>query len=187
MGGFVMMRSAKYTTLIVVISTIGIFGLIGGTSEIGGVTNDGEIKNIAAVGGTQKIYQNNFDIDISPHVISVDTGVLTIPAVLVTDSRDATWDSFMPGNPVYNTWTITLASHPDNADIKDWVKNAVNGQDIRKIIELNYRSSQQESPIRTINCIGAFPMSYNSGDYSAGSGQVLVEKLVVKCGRIEIS
>ena len=186
MGGFVMKRSAKYTTLIVVIFTIGIFGLIGGSSEIGGVTNDGEIKNIA-IESRQAIFQNNFDIDISPHVISVDTGVLTIPTVLATDSTDATWDSFMPGNPVYNTWTITLASHPDNADIKDWVKNAVNGQDIRKIIELNYRSSPQESPIRTINCIDAFPMSYNSGDYSAGSGQVLVEKLVVKCGRIEIS
>jgi len=179
-----MMRSVKYTTLIVVISTIGVFGLIGG-SEIGGVTNVDEIKNIAFE-AKQKTLQNNFDIDISSHVISVDTGILKIPANDVTDSADAQYKTFAPGQPVYNTWTITAASHQDDQTFEVWWKDTFDGNEVRKDITLNYRSSPQDSPIRTINCIDAIPVSYNPGDYIQSSGQVLVEKIVVKCNTISI-
>lgn len=180
-----MMRNAKFTTLIVVISTIGVFGLIGG-SEIGGVTNVDEIKNIAAHGASQKIFQNNFDIDISPHVISVDTGVITIPVVPASAASDATWRITQPGQPDYGTWTITANSHQDDATFKDWWKDIVDGKETKKDITLNYRSSPQDSPIRTIICIDAFPVSYNPGDYIQSSGQVLVEKIVVRCNTITI-
>ena len=184
MGGFAMMRSVKYTTLIVVISTIGIFGFIGG-SEIGGVTNVDEIKNIAMT-GSQKTFQNNFDIDISPHVISVDTGVLSIPAIQITDRADAMWAITQPGQPDYGTWTITANPHPDDHTFEVWWKDTFDGMEVRKDITLNYRSSPQDSPIRTINCIDAIPVSYNPGDYIQSSGQVLVEKIVVKCNTISI-
>ena len=179
-----MMRSAKYTTLIVVISTIGIFGLIGGTSEISGVTNDGEIKNVAMV-ASQKILQNHFDIDISPHVVSVDTGAIRIPVVPSADGRHAQWDTTQPGSPIYTDWTIISNSHAGDTTLEVWWKDTVEGKDLRKDITLNYRVNPLEDPIRTLNCIDASPVSYDPGDYF-GYSQVLVEKIVVRCDRVTI-
>lgn len=182
MDDYVMMRSAKYTTLIVIISTISIFGLIGGSSEIGGVTNDNEIKNIA-IEVRQKILQNHFDIDISPHVVSVDMGAIRIPAVPSSVGSGSTWAITQPGNPIYDDWTIISNSHADDRTLEDWWKDTIDGKEVRKDITLNYRVNPQEIPIRTINCMNAFPVSYNPGDY-LGSGQVLVEKIVVRCNYV---
>jgi len=165
------MNKKSYSILIsLLIITIGLFGFGSTFEEIKGVSFDDEIIRIAVQERT-KLFTNQFDIDISPDVTSVNIGFI----------------KFSP-QPSYGDWIITKTQNSDDVSFSDWMKQTVQGNDIRKDISLNLRQSQTENTVRTIICIDAFPVYWNHGEYgSAGSGgAVLEETLIVRCDRVEM-
>jgi len=167
------MNKGIYSFLIsLLIITIGFFGFDSTFEEIKGVNFDDEIIRIAAPGvdSRTKIFTNQFDIDISPDVTSVNIGFI----------------KFSP-QPSYGNWIITKNQHSGDNSFSDWMKQTVQGNDIRKDISLNLRDNQGNT-VRTINCFDAFPVYWNHGEYgtSGYSGEVLEETLIVSCGRVDM-
>ena len=121
----------------------------------------------------QKLFTSNFDVDLSQDIVSIDTGVV----------------QFDPTRGISNSpiWAMTKVSHPDDRSFSDWMTDTAQGSEIRKDITLNMRLNQAETPVRTMICFDALPLSWNYGDLDGtGGGSVLSETIVVKCQRVEL-
>ena len=104
-----------------------------------------------------------------------------------TDSADATYKTFAPGNPVYGNITFEGNIHSDSfGDIRSWVKDSYEGNDIRKNITINIRGQQTADAARTFNLLDTFPVHFDWIDVSAGGGAVAKWSLEVRVNRVEM-
>jgi len=159
-------------TIVFAILSIAIF-----SSEVGdtkGVAYDGENQNIinVAINPAQTIFTNNFAVDISPNVVSVNTGIVKFDGEGGFESK-----------PI---WVLTKIQQEDDDSFSSWVQDTIDGQNIRKDIVVTIFDRNQ-TPFRTYTCLDAFPLKYNYGDLDAGTSTILTETLTVKCERVQIN
>lgn len=156
---------------------IGLLGLDGTFEEIKGVTYADENPRIIQVASPSdqrsRVFTSQFDIDISPNVISVDTGVVRFDPTTGISS------------PII--WTLTKLQLSGDLSFFNLVNDANQGLDPRTDITLELKDLNSNI-IRIMTCFDAFPISWNYGDLSSGgaSSTLLTEELVVKCDRVEI-
>lgn len=137
-----------------------------------------------------KLFTNQFDCDLCEDITRISSITMRFPKVDCTDSADATYKTYMPGNPSYGNITFEGTCHSGTfPNIKDWVKATYNGEDIRKDITINLRAHQTEDSARGFNLLSCFPTSFNYIDIGAGgsSGAVRSWTLEVRVNRIEMA
>jgi phage tail-like protein len=137
-----------------------------------------------------KLFTNQFDVDLCEDITRVSSITARFPKVDCTDSADAKYKTFMPGNPVYGNITFEGNVHSNTfSNIKDWVKATYNGEDVRKTISVNIRKHQTEDAARSFTLHDCYPLSFNYVDTGAGGsgGMVRTWTLEVRVNRTEMA
>lgn len=137
----------------------------------------------------QKVYNNQFDVDLNEDITKVSCITARFGKCVATDSGDFKYKAYQPGQPVYGNITFEGVCHKGTfKKIQSWVKDCYDGKEIRKTITINLRTHQQEKAARTFNLVDTFPQAFNYVDIAAegNAGAVIHWTLEVRCDRIEM-
>jgi phage tail-like protein len=137
----------------------------------------------------KKVFTNQFDTDLSADVTKISAITARFPKVPSSDGRNWQYKVYQPGQPIYGNITFEGAVHGDTfGNIKGWVKEVYDGNEIRKNIMINIRTQQQDGPARTFNLLSCFPTHFSCIDIGADgvAGSVQHWTLEVRVNRIEM-
>jgi hypothetical protein len=144
----------------------------------------------------KKLYSKYFKVEIAgmyadvPGVVEVDAGRVTITPEECTQGDKPEYRTYGYGHHEYEDLTLTVQQDPKMVKIQKWADSAMKrggaGDSLRKEISIHILARDKKTPMRSINCFGCFPVSFNAGSHSTGSD---VKTMVLTCNvnRIEVS
>jgi phage tail-like protein len=132
-----------------------------------------------------KCNNQNFEVDLSPHITSISPITCRFPPTDSGDGRNWQYKVFQPGQPEYGNITFTGAEHKDSiGNIKSWVKETYLGNDCRKDISINV-FDQAKGTVRTFNLFDCMPLHFNIINVESGRTEVIHWTLEVRVNRWE--
>jgi hypothetical protein len=144
----------------------------------------------------KKIFSKYFKVEVKgmygevPGVVEVDCGRLTVTVEEATQGDKPEYRSYTYGSHEYEDFTMVVQQGPGNVKLQKWFKAATqqggSGDALRRDVSLYLLARDKSTVVRTINCFGLFPVSFNAGDHSTGS-DVKTATITCKVDRIEVA
>ena len=144
----------------------------------------------------KKIFSKYFKVEIKgmygtvPGVVHVDPGRVTITTEETTQGDQPDYRAYTYGAHEYEDFTMTVQQGPGMVKLQKWADKAMKvggqGDALRRDISIYLLARDKTTVLRTINCFGCFPVSFNAGDHSTGSD---IKSIMITCSvdRIEVA
>lgn len=144
----------------------------------------------------KKIFSKYFKVEVKgvyaqvPGVVSVDPGRVTISIEEATQGDKPEYRTYTYGSHEYEDLTMTLQQAPGNSKLQNWARKAMkvggSGSALRRDISIYCLARDKRTVLKTINCYGCYPVSFNAGDHGTGS-DIKTATLTCNVDRIEVA
>jgi hypothetical protein len=126
-----------------------------------------------------KIFSKYFKVEIQgiygevPGVVDFDAGRVTFTIEETTQGDQPEYRTYTYGSHEYEDLTLTVQQAPGETKIQDWVDKATKmggaGSSLRRDITASLLARDKSKVLKTINCFGCFPLSFDAGGQSTSS------------------
>jgi hypothetical protein len=144
----------------------------------------------------KKIFSKYFKVEVKgmygevPGVVEVDAGRLTVTVEEATQGDKPEYRTYTYGSHEYEDFTMTVQQGPGMVKLQKWFDKASkvggSGDALRRDISVYLLARDKSTVLRTINCFGCFPVSYNAGDHGLGS-DIKTATITCNIDRIEVA
>jgi len=152
--------------------------------------------NAAETESDKKIFSKYFKVEVKgiygevPGVTKIDPGRVRISIEETTQGDKPEYRTYTYGKHEYDDLTMTVQQGPGMVKLQKWADKAMKvggqGDALRRDISIYLLARDKSTVLKTINCFGCYPVSFNAGDHSTGS-DVKAITLTCNISRIEVA
>ena len=142
------------------------------------------------------IFSKYFKVEVKglygevPGVVEVDAGRVTITIEEASQGDKPEYRTYTYGSHEYEDFTMTYQQSPKTKELQKWAKDASHkggaGSALRRDCSIYLLARDKKTVLRTINCFGCFPVSFNAGDHGTGS-DIKTATITCNINRIEVA
>lgn len=144
----------------------------------------------------KKLFNKYFRVEVNglyaevPEVVSADAGKVTISLEETTEGDNPEYKQYTYGEHKYEDLTLTVMQGPGTAKLQKWfeaaMKSGGGGDALRRDISIFVLARDKSTVLKTINCFGCFPVSFNAQEHSTGS-DIKTITLTCNMSRVEVA